>query len=124
MRTMMNIPAVVRRFVETEDQYGNAVRSQTYTDSTVKCWVSPAPPRAGEDEDRANRDQATFMYRVFLPATVDVSHKDQVRVADNPFAGSGDDQELVLEVIGAPYAFRSRNGRLHHYEAFCRHVEG
>lgn len=124
MRTLMNIRAVVRRFVEADDEYGNTVRTGEYEDTNVRCWINPVPPRAGEDEDRVNRDQATYMYKVFLPPDVKVSHQDQVIVDDNPFAGSGDDPGLVVEIVGAPFAFRGRNGRVHHFEAPCRKVEG
>jgi hypothetical protein len=124
MRTLMNIPAVIRRFVDGEDPYGNTVRTGEYVDTPVRCWLTPVPPRAGEDEDRVNRDQATYMYKLFVPATVSITHRDQVIVSDNPFAGSGDDLGLVVEVVGSPFAFRGRNGRVHHYEAPCRKVEG
>ena len=130
MRTFMTTPAVIRRFNKTSDAYGNEVRSSNYTDTDIRCWVSPASVGV-DSEDRLNRDQVVFEYTVSVYGNPDIRHHDQLIVDESVYldsTGSGDNtgfsDTLILEVVGAPMLYRNRQGRVNHVQLTCRRVEG
>lgn len=127
MRTLMTIPAVIRRFGVALDAYGNQTRG-SHTDVAVSCRITPVSAGASS-EDREDRDQVTWLYKVFVSGNPDIRHHDQIIVDVDVYqdpVGSGDQQfqQLTLEVVGAPMLRFDRQGRVHHVEATCRRVEG
>jgi hypothetical protein len=127
MRTLLTTSAWVRRFRTVIDDYGNQVRGST-VDTPVQCRITPVSVGASS-EDREDRDQVTWLYKVFVSGDTDVRHDDQIIVEVDVYQrsdGSGDTvfQDLVLEVVGAPMLRFDRQGRVHHIEVTCRRVEG
>lgn len=119
----MTTPAVIRRFTPGTDAYGNPTRTQSYTDTHIKCWIAPT----GSDEDRENRNQVTFEYTVFVSGNHDIRHHDQL-IADisvyDDGSGDGFSETLTVEVVGAPKIYRRPNGQVNHVQLDCRRVEG
>jgi len=127
MRTLLTISAWIRRFNTATDIYGNQTRGTT-VDTPAMIRITPVSAGASS-EDREDRDQVTWLYKVFLAGTADIRHDDQIVVDVDVYdsaAGSGDPQykDLLLEVVGAPMLRFDRQGRVHHIEATCRRVEG
>lgn len=122
MRTLMKIPAVVRRFEKSVDVYGNELRDRTeYVDTAVKCWVHQQA--AGLDaEDTMDREQSVGKYIVFLYGNPDVKENDVILVGD--YDGSGDDRRDRHEVYGPPQKFYNRQGTVNHLQVLTRIVEG
>jgi hypothetical protein len=122
MRTLMTIPAVVRRFEKSTDIYGNELRdNMLYTDTAVKCWVHQQA--SGLDaEDTVDRDQSVGKYVVFVYGDADVRSNDVIFVGD--YDGSGDDLRVKHEVYGPPQKFYNRQGRVNHLQILTRVVEG
>jgi len=127
VRTLMTTPAVIRRHLQGTDPYGNQTRTGEYTDTEVRCWLTPQSA-GGDAEDRTDREQVTYLFKLFVAGHPDLRHTDQVIVDSetSEVLGSGDDTPapLTVEVVGAPFAYRDRTGRVHHVEAICRRVEG
>lgn len=127
MRTLLTTGAWVRRFKTETDVYGNQVRGLT-VDTPIQCRITPVSAGASS-EDREDRDQVTWLYKVFMMGGTDVRHDDQIIVDVDVYQrgdGSGDTtfQQLILEVVGAPMLRFDRQGQVHHIEATCRRVEG
>jgi len=122
MRTLMTVPATIRRFEKSIDIYGNELRDNVvYTDTETKCWVSQQV--SGLDaEDTVDRDQSVAKYVLYFYGNVSVMSSDIILVGD--YDGSGDDGRVKHEVYGPPQTFYGRQGKVNHIQVFTRVIEG
>jgi hypothetical protein len=93
----------------TVDAYGNTVDDwATATTVDTVGWVA----QPGNDEDTADRDQQTRLWKLFAPDDTVITGHDRVTW-----------QTLTFEVVGPPFRSWTPRGE-HHIEADLKLVEG